>query len=79
MSKEYKQDEVAKLLTKSIIGNVKKALAGKHPVEDVLDSNFRAEADPAEIPAPKQSVMNKGKPSKLKGFLDKKMLKKKKC
>lgn len=79
MSKEYKEDEVAKLLTKSIIGNVKKALAGKHPVDDVLDPNFKPEADPMKIPAPKESVMNKAKPSKLKGFLDKKMLKKKKC
>jgi hypothetical protein len=79
MSKKYKQDEVAQVLTKSIISNVKKALAGKTPVEDVIDPNFKPEADPSKIPAPKESVMNKSKGSKLKGFLDKKMLKKKKC
>jgi len=78
MSKKYKQDEVAQLLTKSIVNHVKKALNRKSPVEDVLDPNFRQEADPLKIPPPKESVMNKSKPAKLKGFLEKRKLKKKK-
>ena len=78
MSKEFKTDEAGKILAKSIIKSVKKALAaGKHPVDDVLDSNFRSEANPKDIPAPKESVMNKSKPKKLQAFLDKRKVKKK--
>ena len=78
MSKEFKTDEVAQFLAKSMIKHVKKAMAGKTPVEDVLDPNFKPEANPKLLPATKESVMNKSKSLKLKSFVDKQRLKKKK-
>lgn len=78
MSKDFKSDQAAKILAKSMIKQVKKAITGKNPVEDVLDPNFKPEADPKQLPTPKESVMNKSKHMKLKAFLEKKKLKKKK-
>lgn len=73
MAKKYNDTDAAKILAKSMWKSVKKAIAGKNPVQDVLDPNFKPEADQTSIPPARDGVMYKSK--KLKEFLDKRKLK----
>lgn len=69
MTKKYDKKQASKIIAKSMWKSVKKAMA-KNPIQDVVDSNFTAEAKPSSVPASSTAVMNKSKPQKLKGFLN---------
>lgn len=70
MSKKYNDKQIAKMIAKTILKTIEKASA-KNPVQDVLDPDFIAEADPKSVPVTRAGVMYKSKPEKLKNFLSK--------
>jgi len=57
--KEYEIKEVAEIIAKSMSKAVKKANKFKAPVDDVLDNNFKPEANPKDILPAKSGVMYK--------------------
>jgi len=57
--KEYEIKEVAEIIAKSMSKAVKRASKFKDPINDVLDDNFTAEANPKDILPAKTGVMYK--------------------
>ena len=57
--KKYEIKEVAEIIAKSMSKAVKKANKFKAPIEDVLDANFKPEANPKDILPAKSGVMYK--------------------
>jgi hypothetical protein len=62
--KKYEIKEVAEIIAKSMSKAVKKANKFKAPIEDVLDANFKPEANPKDILPAKSGIMYKKDVSK---------------